>query len=362
MTDSPVDSGGSAENGPDQQDLTQIEGIGEAKQQWLESIGFQTLQDLASADAEAIESALEAIGHPTNLSVISNWISQAQQLLEEIAAQETSSAPRETSGETPAEPNPTASTESEQTAADASSESLPTAEEVEAESTAEERDTEAVKTDTEETEEWQTFASFTVEFESKQIEDEIRYQTSVRHIETDRARAWSGIEEENLQSWLREQLADAIPIMSASTAAASSKAKTRLTPLIEDLRIYQPPSIKTPMGLYQPSRMFPSPIRSNLPFTLELQFRIQEQDVLAKTEEKVLYQVECYSRSLKKGGAFLLGQIPPTPLLSDQRGSYTARFPTMNLQSGIFRLQVLLNLQGINAFPAYFEIPALQVD
>jgi hypothetical protein len=56
------------------------------------------------------------------------------------------------------------------------------------------------------------------------------------------------------------------------------------------------------MRLYQPSLMFPSPIKSNLPFTLELQFGIPvpeaEPDVLLELGQPVTYTVECYARSL----------------------------------------------------------------
>lgn len=348
MTDSPVDHGGSADNRPEQQPLTRIEGIGETKQRWLESIGIETLQDLANADPANLESQLETAGHPTSRSVISGWIARAQQLLQSVDQQVLEI------GE---------ATESEMS--EDSLESAPEAEESWPETTSESSVTSDIAAETaeashEKADEWETFASFAVEFEVRRIANEIHYQTSVRHLETDTFQIWTGIEEERLQAWLREQLASSIPI-TASTPAVPPTSDTWLTPIIEDLRIYQPPSTGLPMGLYRPSLMFPSPVKSNLPFILEIQFSVQENDVFSEIRQEISYQAECYARSLKTGEALSLGKIPST-LFTDRVDTHNIRFPTMNLQSGIFRLQVLLNLQGMNAFPAYFEVPALQVN
>lgn len=370
MTDSPADSGGSAQNGSEQQALTQVEGIGEVKRQWLESIGIETLQDLANADAEVIESELAASDHPTSRNVIDNWIAQAQRLVEITEAKEPSETETASEEASPASPQ-ASSPEPEQPGTDESSEVSSDAEEDEideglaateedSEEDSEEGEVEDATETTESEAPWETFASFTVAFESKQINDQIQYQTSARHLETDQIETWSDIDEEKLQAWLRRQLAAAVPSPEAPTVAKTLDMETWFTPLVRDLRIYQPPSSTMAMEIYKPNLMFPSPVKSNLPFTLELEFSIQEQEVFSRVEEEVLYEAECYARSLMKGEVLSLGKIPPTPLV-DKKDSYPIQFSAANLQPGFYRVQFLLNLRGIHAFPLFFEVPALQV-
>jgi hypothetical protein len=351
MTDLPPPEGSHNQENSESQPLTQIEGIGEAKQQWLESIGIETIQDLANADAGEVESQLEATNHPTSRNIIDSWISQAQRLMEALGGNE---FPLEdSSSETPSPESTQVSSEETEQATEAVDTSG-------AGSEAETGEAEEAAEDLEEEEVWETFASFAVKFEAKQVGDKIQYQTSVRHTETDQTQTWSGLEEENLQTWLRQQMADAVPTSAESTTAEPSESKTWFTPLVEDLRIYQPPLSRNPMEIYKPNLMFPSPVKGNLPFVLEIEFRIQEQDIFSKLEQEVLYEAECYARSLKKGGILTLGHILPKPLNPRDR-CHTIRFPAASLQPGIFRLQFLLNLREVHAFPVFFEVPALQV-
>lgn len=348
MTDSPVDSGSSAQNGPEQQSLTQIDGIGEAKQQWLQSIGIETVQDLAKADAGDIEHHLEAASHPTSHNVIVNWVSQAQRLLEPLGGDE---LPLEDSSSE--SPSPTSTQAS-------SEETEQTTETVNPSESVSEVETGEDSENLEKGGDWEPFASFTVQFEAKQVGDKIQYQTSAHHVETNQTQTWSNLEEDNLQTWLRQQMADDVPTSAESTLAELPSSKTWFTPLVEEMRIYQPPSIRHPMEIYKPNLMFPSPVKGNVPFVLEIEFRIQEQNDFSKIEQEVFYEAECYARSLKKGGILTLGHILPNPF-NPQSKSHIIRFPATSLQAGIFRVQFLLNLRGVHAFPVFFEVPALQV-
>jgi predicted RecB family nuclease len=352
MTDSSTDNGGSAKNSSVHQSLTQIEGIGEAKRQWLESIGIQIIRDLANADAGDVASQLEAINHPTSRSVIDNWIFQAQRLVETLGANEDAPLEDLSSGTSSSVETQISGEETEQAmeASDTSGSMLKD----------DFFESEEAPEDLEKRADWEAFASFTVNFEVKQVRDKIQYQTSVRHIETDQTQTWPDLEEENLQTWLRQQIADAIPTLAESIIAEPPASTTWFTPLVEELRIYQPPSGRNSMEIYKPNLMFPSPVKGNLPFVLEMEFRIQEQETFSKIKQEVLYEAECYARSLKRGDIVSLGHIIPT-VLDKQDEPYTVRFPAASLQPGFFRLQFLLNLRGIHAFPVFFEIPAMQV-
>ena len=400
MSDPPIEHRGSGQGGSGQDPIQheKFHGMGQRGQESFEAIAINTLQSLAYADAKEVEARLKATGYSPGLKKITDWISHAQALINEVstAAPEPPTAssrlesPSATEsppeGEIAAEPSspdttPEMSEADSATAgagvSDADDEIVAeplTAEaptdspeaigpdaadesELESPDSARSEDSDALSTD------WTTFASFTVDFEAKQVDEDIRYQTSVRHVETDEVQTWQGIEETQLQAWMREHLAGAIPTVAALEASAATAVANRLNPFISDLRIFQPPPNPLPIELYQPSLMFPSPVKSNLPFTLELQFGIQEQDqeVLAQVGQAVTYTIECYARSLVGKEVVTLGKLDPQELQVQQR-PYLASLPAISLPPGIFRLQLLLNLQGIGAFPAYFEVPVLQVD
>lgn len=323
MADSATNKNNGSDHRSGQESLTQIEGIGKVKKQWLESIGITTLQELARAVAVEIEDQLSTAGHTVHLSEIEKWMTQAQLLVAETVPPTTHDL----------------AVAVEDTTAD---------------------DVSMASSTAQITENWQTFAAFTVEFQASQDADPVHYRTLVRHLATDQEETWSGIEEEHLQSWLRSQVAEVIPSEPAVLSETPIDIGTSLTTHIDNLFILQPPSTATAMGLYKPNMMFPSPIKANFPFSLVVQFSILEQDILAKMQQAPSYRLESYVRNLKKGESISLGELMAINL-SPQRNPYSAYLPTISLPEGIYRLQVLLTLDGVQALPTLIEVPILQV-
>lgn len=210
---------------------------------------------------------------------------------------------------------------------------------------------------------WQTFASFEITAQLMQGGEETQYQTVIRNLETNEEKSWPGLIEDDFQAWLKSHLAEFI---STSEGTELSPGKIRppsepqISSLIEDLRIYQPPTSGVPMNLYHPSLMFPSPIRGDMPFALEVEFRITGYGINVITDQMITYQLESFARGLKREGTLSLGTVSSTPLSTDQE-TYTIRLPETTLPQGTYRLQILLTLQGTRTFPAFLEVPVVQV-
>lgn len=335
MTDSSSRKHQTDNNELNSEDLTLIEGIGKVKQLWLQSIGIHTLQALSETFPDAIQTRLVADGHVAHASEVERWVTQAKVLVgqtDTVAERPEKSASVEVAND---------ADESIEAPADAS---------------------------TQELDGWQTFAAFTVEFQSwGQGEQEVQRRTLVRHVATDREEIWSGIGSADLQTWLRSQVADVMPAAEETENSVilseeidAENIDTPVTPVIEDLYLLQPSVTQTAMGLHKPNMLFPNPLKGNFPFSLALQFGIQEPGALAKLKQTVSYQVECYARSLNGGDIISLGELPKTKLLP-QKSSYTAYLPTTRLKKGLYRLQVFLNLEGTQALPTFLEVPVLQV-
>ncbi|MEA5462735.1 hypothetical protein [Leptothoe sp. PORK10 BA2] len=327
MTDSFSYHHQTSDNQLNSEDLTLIQGIGKVKQLWLRSIGINTLQALSEASPEALHRQLASDGYVAHTSEVERWISQAQVLLGQTGAV----------AEMSAAINPIEDIK----------DAAPLAQSLEV---------------------WQTFAAFTVEFQAcGHGEQEVQRRTLVRHVATEQEEIWSGIEASDLQVWLRSQVADVMPTATEAADLTTSTGEgdaeetdLPVAPVIEDLYLLQPSVTRKAMGLHKPNMLFPAPLKENSPFSIALKFGIQDQEALAKLKRAMSYQVECYARSLNGGDIISLGQLPQTKLFP-QKSSYTAYLPTTRLKKGLYRLQVFLNLQGVQALPTFLEIPVLQV-
>jgi hypothetical protein len=131
-----------------QDDLTRIRGIGEARQQWLwENLKVDSFQALAALSIEDIEARLKEDNQIVSRAAIEAWITEAAQL-----------------AGAPASRHPVMSKDVG----------------------------------------WRPIASFVVEFQENEITPERR--TKVHHIEADKNRMWSSFEQAELCAWMVEQL------------------------------------------------------------------------------------------------------------------------------------------------------------
>lgn len=302
-------------------DLTKIKGIRAARQQWLqETFNVRTYGDLATLSLDAIESQLKAEGRPVAHSDIVRWLAQAQELAaitgQPVVREET---PRVAFVEGAFEPP---------------------------------RKIEA----------WRPFASFTVEFRERTTADQSRaYQTAVHHMETDTDAIWPGIESKELCAWMLEQVGDREEQKATEDSQVESKpAPPSPIPMtITQVRIFQPPNADTPTAIGEPGRPLQGIIKNVQPFALEATFQFAARDIDAISLEST-YQAQFFAQSLTIGPNLLLGSTKPTGIVVD-KAMYTARLSQTSLQTGIYRLQVLVSLQSKPPNVGYLEIPLLQV-
>jgi hypothetical protein len=142
-------------NSGDYDNLTRIDGIGAARQQWFRSVfNVRTFRDLAALSAEEIETRLKAEKKPISKSAIQEWLAQAAEL---AGNNQKVSSSKPVQGA------------------------------------------------------WKTLATFVVVFEDQKAGDQTRYRTTVQHMEVDETKQWPGIEQPELCKWMLTQLGAQAP-------------------------------------------------------------------------------------------------------------------------------------------------------
>ncbi|MDJ0704624.1 MAG: DUF4332 domain-containing protein [Leptolyngbyaceae cyanobacterium MO_188.B28] len=380
MAGSPKGEGPKNGNGKQRDDLTRIEGIGEAKAQWLKSIGIVTIHDLACASPDYLESRLKTEGHVTGRNEIEKkWIAQAQKLVDkasrqgepESAANNSKHSPKSTSEESEssqsleaaAQPN----TDAETTVADVSETldltepiSEPTEPGLEPTEPGLEPvlNTKTLVNTSPEAAKWSTFASFAVEFQGRQVENLTDQRILVRHVETDTVESWSSIEGEHFQQWMLSQVTQARP------PGPVTHQPTMMDPVVSEikqLRLLQPPETRMPMLGVQSERMVSNSVRQNEPFSLEVTFSLSGESLADIAATQTAYCIQWDAKNLAPPHEIIaLGDTEPQRVNAGQ-SFYTIRLPEASLQAGIYRLQILLFLRGIAALPTFFDALVLQV-
>lgn len=225
-------------------------------------------------------------------------------------------------------------------------------------------ETELITVEIAQAEQWQTVASFSIEVCADQTQDAPLYQMTAHHMETEETKIWPDIRTDKLQAWLYEQLVDTVLTDSASNLTTQSSSEgTRqhwFKPLIKCLHIYQPSDSQQCQGTTRPNQIFPSSVKGNMPFTLEMEFSIEEKEQFANVDADIFYKAECCARPLNQSEVLPLGSISFTPLFK-KNDIHIAHFPEIELEPGLFCLQILLKIHGVNALPAFIQIPSLQV-
>ena len=347
MTRSPTGENPTNGNSEEYDDLTKIRGIGPVKQQLLrEYLQVDTFRTLANLSVDEIESQLSVHGHTISRSEIEGWIVQAQEL----------AAVDEQSPQTVELPKPEVAEFS----------NLPTGEDEPSPAPSRQRTTQEALIPSPEEREWSSFASFTVELQrrviTKQLEEK---RTVVRHRETDKLETWSDIEIQQLPRWILNQLS--IPRQQATLeprqAGIEAESSTCSMPIaveITQVRAFQPPNTEMPLVIDQTSQMFPGTISSGKPFVLEIDLKLVELTATQMVKQSITYYAQCYVRYRSTGLITHLGDTEAGSLVEGQL-SYTAMLPEATLPSGMYRLQVLLTVQGAPATPGFLEVPLLPV-
>lgn len=382
-------------NGNKCDDLTKIKGIGLVKQQWLrESLNVYTFRDLANLSVDAIESVLKVEWQSVSRKDIKRWIVQARELAaDELSLQqfvefsnaeadaictfppglsqswepavEFVSVETQTLSELPPDLRQSGEPVVELVSVEtqALSEFLPEPSQLC------EPAVESICGATEENllscvvkDEWQSFASFKVEFQTRQTERQLEeQQVTVYYLEADQFQSWSSLESDRLQQWMLEQIQLSLSEgMQQLSEGGSSTGVTLVAVEIEEIRVFQPPFTEKPMVAREGNRLFSGTISSDQSFALEISFSLAGLNVAHITKKPIAYCAQFYVRDRVTSVMNHLGDTEPC-LLNEGQLSYTAMLDEITLEPGVYRLQAIVKLEGISANPGSFKVPLLQV-
>jgi hypothetical protein len=309
----PADSKTNRSRGPD--DLTVIEGIGDTRQRWFrESLGVRTYRELAALSTEDIEAGLKAEKQTVSRTAIETWVAQARHLAG--TAERPSPIPKQ----------------------------------------ADQRD-------------WAPFASFVVEFQSREREEvagrrsAVAFRTAVHHVEADEDKHWLGIESELLSRWMLEKAESERPPAGAVAGEPEERrAEEEDRPRLEvtEIRLVQGTEADAPRSVTVHGQAFSAPVKSDEPFAAEVSFELSGAASRAAAPEGEKYLVQLYAENLATAAKTHLGDSVPVPM-EPEGGSYAAVLPESTLASGIYRLTVLTRRAENGAFPDHLDAPLLRV-
>lgn len=316
-------------NSKDRSDLTQIRGIGVVRKRWLNGLGIATIADLAQASADAIEAQAKHEGRTLSRDELEEWIAQAQ--VHHVQASLEQAEPSPMADAIAAAPDPTPQARG-QAAAEADPEADP------------------------ELSPWQSFASFQVNYQTRQVNGRLEQRLVAHHLETDEMESWANFETDLIQQWMGDRLRVTLP----SPHAESSPETALMMAEITQLRVLQPDWMRLPMVADKNNPIFSEAIHRAEPFALEVSMQFAG---LPKTPPKhqLAYRVQCLTRHLATGETDSLGDVTAQVSPSED-ATYTVLLPPLKLlEPGIYRLKVLVTPQQASAVLGQFKVPMLEV-
>lgn len=317
-------------------DLTEIKGIGQAREKWLsETFGISSFTELAALTVDEIETALKASGKVSSRLEIESWIAQAQTLAVTNAAAQPAEAERE---------------EGESIAGSRSTQFIARQETLNPAPLARGA--------------WQPVASFVVEFQSRNGRGTTaEWRTVIHYMEEDIGTNWPGLETEQLCHWIKQQADFLKPVESIPPALApqTETAATTTSPVnlqIREIRLVQSPDYSQSIESSMLGRTFLGHVDSKKPVTLEVAIELSgppNSPAMAAFN----YRAQCLLHNLSTRNRPDLFDMEVHPLAGG--GSlYQIQLADISLESGMYKLGVLL--KGRTPFSAnYFELPRLNV-
>lgn len=353
MTNTASDANPTNVLGREKDDLTEIKGIGVARERWLrESLNVHTFQDLAALSVDEIELELKAEGRAVPRNEINEWIAEAQ----ELAATATPSTQQSIEPEV-----------------------------VEAETTVNSAFVEG---------EWKPFASFVVEFQTLQAAGQtVEQRTKVHYMEGDKSETWPYVERERLCQWMLDQVEEGLPQEIKEERATEQPPAVEIQPTadqpvarveepatveeveqvepqvaaaepatltVSQLQVFQPPQTGRPTATGETGRPFLGYVRGNQSFALEAPFELAGSAAVEAANKQRAYQVQFYAYELATGATTHLGDTQQGALI-EGRLSYTAQLPEASLPPGTYRVRALAVVQATPPIIAFLEVPLLQV-
>jgi hypothetical protein len=199
--------------------------------------------------------------------------------------------------------------------------------------------------------EWQNLASFTIEFQSRNMNKQIEERTVIRHTETNTVETYSGIHTEIIQQYMSAQL---------NTVTHPRSPEEAIALKITQLRIIRAPGMETMMAVDDTYSVFPDALEQGEPFTLEAMINVVGV-APANLEQPLICRAQCFAYHLATSLRVELGNAVTNLSIGD-RTAHIVQFPNLTLQqSGIYRLKVWITPQNISTSPSYFKVPMLPV-
>lgn len=207
---------------------------------------------------------------------------------------------------------------------------------------------------------WKPFASFVVEFQVRTTDTQTgEYRTTVHHMESDSGTFWPDLKCEELCRWLRASLGRmGHPEVEASAMIEPVDASPTDV-AITQIRAFQPPYAAAPLG-DETGKSFPHIIRHNEALMLEVDFNVaglSESGI--SVLERLSYSGQLQARNLTNGRKIQVNVEPRK--LEPGREHYTLRLLELSLQPGVYKIGVLVKLEGVAPAMNYLELPLVQV-
>jgi len=318
-------------------DLTQITGIGAARQRWLaEVFGVRTYDDLAALSADAIEAQLNAESKPYSRSEIELWPQEAA----ELATKKAQLSIRTTAESSVSEVGNSPAKESNSKEAMA-----PRAQGGQ----------------------WKPVATFIVEFQTRRTKDQvIEQRTKVNYHDTDQQVVWPGVESQRISRWMVEQAGDKLHPETEEIQRpelivnAQPQVAARLSVTVTRIGVYQPAGTEVPLALGKNGRPNFGAVNASNPFTLEADFELSEEATAIIGEQGILYTAKFYAHNRLTGDKIHLGDAE-TGVLVRGEATYSAVLSNATLPRGTYRLQSLVTAQSEDAVPGYLELPMFHI-
>lgn len=230
---------------------------------------------------------------------------------------------------------------------------------------------------------WRSQTRLIVEFQSRHNGERVEYRT-VATAQGDRPPSvWSGLGERKLQQWLQEELnkeinpiapkfppapVSPIPLPEASAPPPPCPPAPPLPPPPLDLTL-EIDQLAIRQDTRHPANIVVKPaarktgygsLTSQQPFACEVVLNLVGQNLADLRNRPARYEVQFHAQNRTTGEWIVLGKTRPDELVSDRR-TYTAYLFGNSLDSGMYRLQVLITLRGSAIALTSFELPLLNV-
>lgn len=285
-------------------DLTVINGIGPARQEWLiNKFGIRSFSDLAAISPDKILAGLKEDGLFASRGEVEKWVAKAAAFAE--------AEPRCPPGD------------------------------------------------------WAPFASFVVEFQARPGKDGAEeYCTTVQHMESEIEQKWQGIETGELCRWMQErvvpQVVEVKPLPQAAAEGVLLPKLPHLSLAIHQVQVFQPPHAAEPAADSVDGQIFQGFITAGEPFALRVTASITGLNGNHPQAQPITGTIQVYAGKLPFGEQELLGDAVSF-LPGEGKGCYQAGIADISLPAGMYTLKILTRVEAAPPILAIQEAPLLQV-